>query len=179
MKTQKIGLLFLMALLLLIVSCKKELSVPTGTSNSISPSDQTVGSILDLGVIDANVHHMIVTLNDVSLSITGEPVLNAGVESSKISIDLLTNSDGIISDGTYAFSNSSDYAPFTFHSAAIMMPNQETNSPQAYNLNGGSINISRDGISYTITLQGSLESGNNFQGTFGGALSYGDVVPNY
>jgi hypothetical protein len=178
MKTLKITLVFLMALPFLFVSCKKELSGPTVTSNSITPTDQTAGAIVDLGVINADVHHMIVSLNDVSLTLTGQPVAT-GVESSKINIDLYANADGIIPDGTYTFSSDNNYAPFTFKSATILMPTGESNNTQSFSLNGGSISLTRSGISYSISMDGSLETGNNFQGNFNGALAYSDAVQNY
>jgi hypothetical protein len=180
MKTQKICLLFLMALSLLIVSCKKEATVPTYASNTIAPADQAAGAILDLGVIDADVHHMIVSLNDVSLTLSGEPLsISGAVESSKIDIDLFSNADGLIPDGTYTYSSDGNNAPFTFHSATIMMPDPNSDSLQSYSIKGGSIVLTRSGISYSIALDGLLDTGNNLKGTFSGNLNYADYVQGY
>lgn len=180
MKTQKFGLLLLMAFTLLFASCKKELSQPTMTSNTAASPDQTVGAILDLGVLDADVHHMMVSLNDVSLTLTGEPIsISGSVESSKIDIELFANADGIIPDGVYTYSSDGNNAPFTFHSATIMMPDPNSDSLQSFSLKGGSITLTRSGISYSISVDGQLDTGNNINGNFSGALSYADYTPGY
>ena len=96
------------------------------------------------------------------------------VESSQLKIDLLTQSDGIISDGTYLFSDTTTVSPFTFKTASVMMPNTDSGIYDAFDLSGGSVTVARTGTSYNITLDGTLSNGNAIQGTFSGVLSYSD-----
>jgi hypothetical protein len=177
MKTRKNYLILLMVLsvVLIFASCKKELGGAAVTNSYIGPAVQTAGAIVDIGAVDSTVHHMIVTLNDVSVSMYGQP-MGTTVESSKVEIDLYTNSDAFVQDGTYYYSGSTEAAPFTFKSASIMMPNSDTNYIDSYVLSGGAITLSRTGTAYAISFDGNLENGNSFQGSFNGDLSYVDLL---
>ena len=176
MKTQNISFGSLVILSLLFASCKKEFSTPYVTSESIVSTVQTAGAILDLGVIDADVHHMIVSLNDVTLTLNGES--NATTPGS-INIDFYTNSDAIIPDGTYTFSKDNNYAPFTFKSATIVTSALDPMGSQSFDLTYGSITLTRTGVTYSISFNGQNSTGIFLQGAFSGDLSYSDTVPTY
>jgi hypothetical protein len=173
MKAQKISFVFLMVLPLIFASCKKDLSTPIMTSKSIASTVPITGSILDLGVNDADVHHMLVSLNDVSLTLNGQS--DAPLAGS-ISVDFYTNSDAIIPDGTYTFSKDNNFVPFTFKSATIVTASSDTMGAQTFDLADGTITLTRSGITYSISFDGLISPGNNFQGAFSGDLSYSDKV---
>lgn len=166
-----IDLLIVATIALNLVSCaNKDLSgtkVSTGT-------DQPAGAIVDLGVINGDLHQMTVSLSNVSISMStlkvGEPL-----SSSLVNLNLFTNSNGMIKDGTYTFSNANNYLPFTFKSGSVYMHNATTNNYDAFDMNDGSIYLIRDGTTYHITLSGTISNGNSVQGSFHGILSYSDT----
>ena len=177
MKTQKnyLVLLMFLSLTLTFASCKKSLDTPPVINTNVVSGDQTTGSIMDFGLIDTTLHHMIVTLNDVSVSMYGQP-MGATTASSKVEIDLYTNSDAYVQDGTYSFSGSNELTPFVFKSATITMPNPDTYSNDTFVLAGGAISLTRTKTSYAITFDGTMENGNSLQGSFNGELSYMDLL---
>ena len=176
MKTQKISFVFLIVLSLLFTSCTKELSRTSVGSESIVSTVQTAGAIIDLGLIDANIHHMIVSLNDVTLTFNGE---SASATTGSINIDFYTNSDAIIPDGTYTYSKDTNYAPFTFKSASIYTAISDNMGAQSFDLTDGSITLVRSGVTYSVSIDGQSSAGNSIRGAFSGDLSYTDSVPTY
>lgn len=176
MKTTSTFLNYLMvaALTITLVSCgSKDFSVVKDPNLS----DQQAGTIVDLGVINGDLHQMSVTLTNVTTSINNLKV--ATLMRCHVYIHLFTNTNGVINDGTYTYSNSGNYSPFTFKTGSVYVPKAEANSFDAFDMADGSISVSRDGTTYHITLNGTLSDGNNVSGTFHGILSYSDTSTNY
>jgi hypothetical protein len=173
MKTKKITLGFLVALSLslLVISCKKDNL--GGTGGIIIPPATTNGSIVDYGVLTADIRHMNVTLTDVSLTIDGmTPGSNMGT--SQVVLDMFTNADGVIMDGTYSLASTNDVTPFTFKNGIVYIANADTNNTDSFGITSGNITLVRDGTNYQISIEGSLSNGNPVLGTFAGSLSYTD-----
>jgi major membrane immunogen (membrane-anchored lipoprotein) len=176
MKTTNTFFYYLMviAMTITLVSCgSKDFS----EAKDPSLSNQQAGAIVDLGVINGDLHQMSVTLSNVIISINSFKV--AAVKSSLVYIHLFTNSNGMINDGTYTYSNSDHYSPFTFKTGSVYFPNAEANSFDAFEMSDGSISVSREGTTYHISLNGTLADGNTVSGTFHGILSYSDTSINY
>jgi hypothetical protein len=173
MKTMKVllNVLMILSFSIVTISCRKE--VMSGSMvNTTIPT--TIGSIVDLGAISGDVHTMSVSLPDVSLTMSDLYNGDTNVKS-KLVIDLLSNSDGIISDGAYAFSESTDVTPFTFKKAQVYVPNIATGGTDIVEMNSGTITVTRTGILYTISVDGMLSNGNPIQVSFAGDLTYSDL----
>lgn len=154
----------------------------TGTVGTPTPTGQTTGAIMDLGVVnaDAGVRQMNVTLTDVSISISGSTDGNP-VQSSQVTMNVYTDQDGLLTDGTYNYSDGSTsiYTPFTFTTASLYMPSADQSNMLAYDLVSGSVSVVHSGTSYDITFDGTLSNGNTIVATYNGNVSYMDSTPTY
>jgi hypothetical protein len=166
---QTLRFAMVLSLALFSASCIKDTLKP---QKSVPVTASTDGGIVDLGEITAGVHHYSISLSNVTLSNGGK---SASALTSAASIELYTNTDGIINDGTYAFSASGEAAPFTFRSGTFYATPQSPGSFNAFMINDGSVTVKRDGISYAITINGTDSTGNSFTGNFSGTLSYQDA----
>ncbi len=153
-------------------SCIKDTLSP---KSSVPVTAATGGGITDLGEISAGVHHYSISLSAVQVAMTN--ISPDQTESSTAVIDLYTDTDGIINDGTYHFSDSGNISPFTFKSGALYLTPQDNNNYNALSVSDGTISVQRNGsTSYLITITGVASSGEPFTGTFSGTLSYQDAV---
>ena len=119
-----------------IFSCgNKELS---GTQDT-ALSDLQSGAIIDLGVVSGDLHQMSVTLTNASIMMDG--LKSAALARSLVYINLFTNSNGILNEGTYTYSNSDNYSTFTFKSGLIYMPNAVSNNYDQFAMNTGIMSI--------------------------------------
>lgn len=156
---------------------------------SISCSDQTFdpktnsgipemsGGIVDMGIVSGDVHQMSLSLSAVEITPANKAAAIPPVTSS-VHIELYTNTDGIINNGSYTYSTSVDIRPFTFQSGAIYFSPVSDNF-NAYIITGGTLAVVRTGISYYITLDVKVANGDSYTGHFTGNLSYMDTIVNY
>ena len=157
---------------ILLITCTKENSIPgTGTPTGIQ---EIAGSIVDQGVITGEVRHMSLTLTGVSVIVNGSED-NPEQTSSNITIELFTNTDGIINDGVYHFSDAENPEPFTFKSGSVYMGLGDSEEAGYFILHSGTISVRRDGPSYQISLDGTLATGHSINGSFEGQLHYRDA----
>lgn len=157
---------------ILLIHCTKEKEI-TGTD--ISTNTQAIsGAIVDHGVVTGEIRHMNVSLTGVYTLLNGSAD-NPEQTSSNITLELYTDTDGIISEGIYVFSESPNPEPFTFKTGTVFMSTSETEYVSGYLLNGGAISVVRDGTSYKISLEGTLVSGHTINSSFDGHLSYKDA----
>jgi hypothetical protein len=172
MKTKKsfTGLLLIFSFSVMMVSCGKE--TMTGT-NDVSTAGIS-GGIMDLGVVDGNVHGMHVSLSNVQISLTDNPVKSALKTDNRLNMYLQTESDGIIKDGVYHFSGTNITSPFIFRTGLVYMFNKQAGITDSFDVSGGTIVVARTGTYYTFNLTGTLSNGNPIYATFGGSLSYSD-----
>lgn len=181
MKTQKFVFCVLMAFSssIIMISCGKDtLSDSNVSSYSVATPVQASGDIVDLGVVEGDLHHMYVSLSDVSVAVNG--TLNGNpIESSQFIFQLFSTSDGIIPDGTYTFSGSGERAPYTFTAAALSMPNKDSNNFDSFEISSGTLTLNRMDTFYEINLEGSLSSGEAFSSSFKGSLNYKDAEITY
>jgi hypothetical protein len=181
MKTQKFFFSLLIALSssLVMISCGKDtLSDSNGIYVSTPAPVQASGDIVDLGLVEGDLRHMHVSLSDVSVTVIG--TLNGNpIESSQFVFQLFTASDGIITDGTYTYSGSGEQTPFTFTAAALSIPNKDSNNFDLFDINGGTLTLTRMDTFYEITIEGSLSSGETFSSSFKGSLNYMDAEITY
>lgn len=155
------------------ISCSDQ-NFDSKTNSGIPPMS---GGIVDMGVVNGDVHHMTLSLSGVEISAADKAASIPPVTSS-VYIELYTNTDGIINNGTYRYSAFGDNAPFTFQSGAVYL-SPVTENFNAFAVNGGTVTVVRTGISYYITLDVTVTSGDSFVGHFTGNLSYMDTVVNY
>lgn len=170
MKTKIQGLVFFLAIspAILLMSCSKDRIIPAGTD--LTPV--AAGAIVDLGAVSGEVHHMSVSLSGVALAMPGSTMDNTVV--SDLNIELFTESDGIIKNGVYTFSDSGDIVPFTFKSASLNTPEQS-----GIVLSNGTITVDRNGTTYSITFDGIVPGGDPISGIFEGRLNYSDGIAPY
>ena len=178
MKTQKFVMIFLTTLTISIfsVSCAKDrLNDAAVNYSDPSASIPTTGAIVDKGLVADNVRRVLVSLNNVSVSLTSATD-GSNASNSSVSLEMYTNSDGIIPDGTYNFSNSTDYAPFTFASAKVSVMKTDNNTVQDFDVVGGAITLTSSYGTYTISISGQLSNGNSVDGNYNGTMSYMDDI---
>jgi len=171
--TRTLKFAFVIALAIISVSCIKDTLEPKKSVPVVASTD---GGIVDLGEITSGVRQYSISLSNVTLSSGGK---SASTLTTAASIELYTNTDGIINDGTYAYSATGEAAPFTFKSGTIYATPQTMGSFNAFMVNGGSVSVLRSGITYTITINGIDSTGNTFTGNFNGTLSYKDAETAY
>lgn len=180
MKTSKFAFYVFVAfsLTFLFESCGKEdlteTKVTPDTPNAVLPS----GGIVDLGIVNGDIHHMSMSLSKVVLTSSGVTGGNP-VDNSQINVELFSNADGIMSNATYSFSDSKDYSPMTFKTGTILISTRDASSFNSYVLNSGTIALVKNGENYYITLDGTLSNGDSIHGSFNGMLSYMDTVTTY
>ncbi len=167
-------------ILIFLGSCTKEkMSGTNGITDSLQSSGQSAGGIVDMGVVNGDLHHMSVSLSEVMpISYTGlkkaSPTTN-----SRINFEIFSRSDGIINDGTYYFSSITDHSPFTFKSGNLYMPTLDNTILNTYEVSGGTITVVRNGGSYSINIESEISNGGSFTGYFNGPLSYMDTTVFY
>ncbi len=172
MKTKKsfAGLLLIFSFSVMMVSCGKENLTATSSVSTAVIS----GGIMDLGVVEGNVHGMHVSLSNVQISLTEKPVKSALETNNRLNMYLQTESDGIIKDGVYHFSGTNNTSPFIFRTGLVYMQNRQTGITDSFDVSGGTIVVARTGTYYTFNLTGTLSNGNSIHAAFGGSLSYSD-----
>lgn len=161
------------SMVILSVSCT-ERNLDLKTNSGIPPMS---GGIVDMGVVSGDVHHMSLSLSGVEFNTAGKSATIPPVTGS-VHIELFTDTDGIINNGTYKYSAAGDNSPFTFRSGALYF-SPVTKNFNAFAVNGGSMTVVRTGISYYITLDVTVSSGDAFTGHFDGNLSYMDTTVPY
>ena len=164
--------LFMIFAAILLLQCTKESTIPKKDIHSNTPG--TAGSIIDLGVVSGETRHMSLTLTGVSTMLNGTAD-NPEETSSNINLVLYTDTDGIINDGIYVYSESPEPEPFTFTSASVYMSLGDQDAISAFFMNGGAISVTREGTSYKVSFDGTLASGHTISGSFEGRLSYEDA----
>lgn len=166
-KTSKIAIAILLAIF--SASCIKDTLTPRQSVPVVAATD---GGILDLGEISAGVHHYSISLSSVTVAMANSadtPMTTAA------NIELCSNTDGIINDGTYHYSESGEISPFVFKSGSIYATPATPDSYGAFMVKSGSVSVLRKGITYEITINGEGTTGEKFTGSSSGTLSYKDV----
>ena len=167
-------------IILFLGSCTKDKMLGTnGLTDSMQSSVPSAGGIVDMGVVNGDLHHMSVSLSEVMpISYTGlkkaSPTTN-----SRLNFEIYTNSDGIINDGTYYYSSITDHSSFTFKSGSLYMPTLDNTILNTYEVSGGTIRVVRNGGSYSISIESEISNGGSFTGYFNGPLSYMDTTVFY
>lgn len=176
MKTRNLffGFLITLSFASLINSCTKDRM--TGTSNPsgvVSSGVPITGAIVDLGVVSGDVRQMSVNLTQVTLTYDGD-MYGDPVAGGELAANFLTQSDGIISDGTYLLSDTTNVTPFTFKSAMVSVPNSNSGSPDMFTLKDGSISVVRSDSQYSFVLVATLSNGTPVHAAYTGTLRYAD-----
>lgn len=182
MKTPKFAFYLLMAFFItfFLDSCGKEDLTLTKVTPDIPTSLNASVGIVDLGIVYGDIHHLSMSLSKVKVVLVSSDVSGGiPVDNSQINVELFSNADGIMSNATYTFSDSKDYAPLTFKTGTILIPTMDANSFNSFVLNNGTITQVKNGENYSITLDGTLSNGDSIHGSFNGSLSYMDTVTTY
>jgi hypothetical protein len=181
-KTMKTNLsqkvvLVIAVLSITVFSCRKDALTPAPVVNNqvTNPaSTLQVGTITDQGLMNPDAIGMLTSMVMQDFTVAG-PDNEVKGEKADFAVNLYSNQDGLITEGTYTFSNSGSKAPFTFDNVNLYasLPPQSVDKV-LLDVVGGTIDVSRLGSNYVVSLKLDLASGDSFTGSFNGKLLYND-----
>lgn len=162
------------------VSCTKQ-SAPLGSGTTPTPGgDPTpglsqIGSVVDLGLVNADTRVMSTLLQTQSFVIGNADGSVVG-STANVSLKYYVGQDAQIPEGQYVYSNSDAKVNYTFDSATISGAVDSTGySLPPENIIEGSVVVTQTGSGgYGFSISGTLESGRSFTGHTQGAISYID-----
>jgi hypothetical protein len=175
-KVQNLLMCIFLIAILFAISCTKQ-SAPLGSGTSLTPPDGTpieIGSVVDLGLVNADTRVMATTLQTQSFVISGADGNFAGTAAT-ISLNYYVDQDAQIPDGQYVFSNSDIKTNHTFDSAIIIAAVDSTGNPHSSeNILDGVVDVKQVSGGYQFAIQGTLQSGSTFTGHTQGTIAYTD-----
>jgi hypothetical protein len=157
-------------------SCGKESNsfLPASGLPDNQPSSASIGSIVDLGIINADTRIMRAHLNAQNYTLYGSNEELSYVLG-QVTVAFNVNADGFIPSGKYTFSNSETKSPFTFDSGDFLFADSgDSNGIQSDQIVNGNIIVDQNEDKYVIALQVDLASGMTFSERLNGSLSYAD-----
>jgi hypothetical protein len=176
MKTIRIVNLILMMVFTSIIffSCSKDDQGPTNPAANSAASFHN-GAIFDKGTSESGVRQMQVVLsnqNNNFYNSSGNVLVNDTI----VSVVFNSESDNMVPSGTYTFSGTPDFGPFTFGNASLYLQSTDySSSPAISSITGGSIKVSNADSKYSITFECLLSNGKMFRKEFHGEMSYFDA----
>jgi hypothetical protein len=178
MKTTLTGkpLMFFAFVSIMMISCGKESNsfIPASGLPDTTPTVTTIGSVVDLGIINNDTRIMSTDLTTQSFTLYGTDDELSYV-SGKVQLAFYVNADGVIPSGEYAFSNSEEKIPFTFDSGVFLLSGGgDSGGIPSDPIVNGNIIVTQDGDKYILALQVELASGTTFSERYNGSLAYTD-----
>jgi hypothetical protein len=178
MKT-KISIRFTLAVILasfIFTSCTKELAKSSSTPIEFAPINPTVGSILDLGAVHGSIRKFNIQLNNVTSSVNGLTETEQSY-STQVNFILFSGLDGIIPEGTYMYlpnESPETPSPFQVELGSVLLKQNVSDEFNTSSFSSLTVTVTRTGMVYSITVDGTLSDGNVFQGSVNGLLDYAD-----
>jgi hypothetical protein len=162
--------LYLLLLVLAVLSsCKKD--EDDGPSSNVKYDGKTYplakAYIENYGEWDDGLYNFDLTLTSESVTVTEDDASGVG---NIVYFEMLSSSPTELAAGTYTFSASFSTAN-TFDEGFIGLDFDIANfTGTILNLVGGTVEVKKDGATYTITFNGVLASGKSVTGTYTGTL---------
>ncbi len=161
---------------IIIVSCKKEAdSLNQVAKPSVNqPSVASLGSIVDVGPVNADTRIMKIDLTSQNYTLYGSNE-DVSYVSAKVNIAFYVNNDGLIPSGEYSFANSDTKSPFTFDSGVFMLEyGSDSYSTQSDQIVDGKIIVTQVADKYQFSMQINLSSGMTSSEILNGSIAYAD-----
>ncbi|WP_341226473.1 hypothetical protein [uncultured Arcticibacterium sp.] len=178
---QKISTLFFASVLLFSCSKSDSDDVEPATKNAFVISDQEfaldAGLIENYGETDEDVYDFDITLYSSSVTVVeedGEYYELAG-EGNAVYLDFSSSSASDLTPGTYSYSEGYEAGTFAV-GVAISNANFASGIGTDYFVESGSVTVDKDGDTYTITFDVTLDSGEKMTGSYTGVLKLYDYT---
>jgi hypothetical protein len=91
-------------------------------------------------------------------------------------LELHTDQSGGLANGTYTYGNATSNFALTDSELAVDYNFQTDDSSSFFNVNGGTVEVTRNGSNYTVALNLTLSGGSTLTGNYTGNLTAVDVT---
>lgn len=178
---QKISTLFLASVLLFGCSKSDDDDVEPAANNSFIINDQEyaldAGLIENYGETDLDVYDFDITLYSSAVTVVeedGEYYELAG-EGNALYFDFASSTESDLAPGTYTYSDAYEVGTFAV-GAAVADADFGSESGTGYFVESGTVTVEKDGDTYKITFDVTLDTGDNMTGSYSGLLKLYDYT---
>ncbi len=166
--------------LVITASCKKDDDDDNGQKNHLKYDGTEYnlgqGFLENYGLVDESIYNLDLILLSSSITIyeTQGEIDSASGSGAIIYFEMYTSSATVLEAGTYQYDESSmDAMSFDYADFALDF-DVETEEGEWIEITAGTVTVSKDGNTYTITFDCTAEGGKKVTGSFKGTLKYYD-----